>query len=235
MQTGKEVYNMATAADVLKYAKAWVGCNEKDGSFKQIIDTYNAHSPRARGYKVQYSDEWCATFVSACAIKAGAAAVIPLECSCNYMIQGFKNIGRWVEDDAYLPKPGDIIFYDWQDSGSGDNKGSSDQVGIVESVSGGYITVIEGNKSEVVARRVIKVNGRFIRGFGVPAYDNAVNNQYKPEIKALPIIYYNNTTEVQSVNIDGNNFVKLRDFAKLLDLDVLYDPETKAVRLKIKT
>lgn len=39
------------------------------------------------------------------------------------MVRLYQELGRWVEDDAYVPSPGDVIFYDWQDSGVGDNAG----------------------------------------------------------------------------------------------------------------
>ena len=97
------------------------------------------------------------------------------------MINGFKKIGRWCEDDAHVPSPGDVIFYDWQDKGVGDNKGSSDHVGIVEKVEGNTITVIEGNKNDAVGRRKLQVNGRYIRGYGLPKYDaNATNTSTAP-------------------------------------------------------
>ena len=64
-----------------------------------------------------------------------------------------------------------IIYYDWDDSGKGDNVGVSDHVGIVEKVSGGKITVIEGNYSDSVKRRTLAVDGKYIRGYGVPKYD----------------------------------------------------------------
>ena len=155
---------------VIKQAQAWIGKNEKDGSFKSIIDLYNAHKPLARGYKVKYTDEWCATFVSAVSIATGATGVIPTECSCNEMIKLFKKLGSWQEADNYLASPGDVILYDWEDNGKGDNAGTPNHIGIVESVNNGIITVIEGNKGEAVARRQIKVNGKYIRGFGVPKY-----------------------------------------------------------------
>ena len=171
-----------TANTILDIARGWLGCKESDGSHKKIIDLYNSHKPLARGYKVKYTDSWCATFVSACAIKAGYTDIIPLECSCNQMIKGFQNLGRWTENDAHVPHLGDIIFYDWQDNGVGDNKGSSDHVGIVEKVENGKITVIEGNKNDSVSRRVLNVNGRYIRGFGCPAYDNStVQTASKPQ------------------------------------------------------
>jgi len=158
---------------IVAQAQAWLGYNESDGTHKQIIDVYNAHTPLARSYKVQYTDAWCATFVSAVSIKCGYTAIIPTECSCSQMITLFKNLGEWKEDDSYTPSAGDIIFYDWQDSGSGDNTGTPDHVGIVEKVSGSTITVIEGNYSDSVKRRTIAVNGQYIRGYGLPAYTTA--------------------------------------------------------------
>lgn len=160
-----------TVSAVLAQARAWIGKNEADGTHKSIIDVYNAHKPLARGYAVKYTDAWCATFVSAVAIKCGVTDIIPTECGCGQMIALFKNLGEWSESDRRTPKPGDVIFYDWDDTGAGDNTGWPDHVGIVESVSGGNITVIEGNKNNAVARRTIAVNGRYIRGYGVPKYE----------------------------------------------------------------
>lgn len=158
---------------IVKQAQSWLGCKESNGTHKAIIDVYNAHTPLARGYKVKYTDAWCAAFVSAVAIKAGYTAIIPTECSCDKLISLFKTMGCWKEDDSYVPGPGDYIFYDWQDSGAGDNTGSSDHVGIVEKVSGTTITVIEGNYSDMVKRRTMTVNGRYIRGYGLPKYTDS--------------------------------------------------------------
>lgn len=160
-----------TASEILKVAKSWIGKNEADGSHKYIIDIYNAHKPLARNYKVKYTDEWCATTISALSIFCGYTDIIPTECGCERMIELFKKMGSWIEDENRVPNPGDIIFYDWQDSGKGDNKGWADHVGIVEKVSGNTITVIEGNRNDAVARRTLAVNGKKIRGYAVPKYD----------------------------------------------------------------
>ena len=159
-----------TANAVLAQARAWIGRNEADGTHKGIIDVYNGHTPIARGYKVKYTDAWCATFVSAVAIKCGATDIIPTECGCGQMVALFQAMGEWQESDSRTPDPGDVIFYDWDDTGAGDCTGWPDHVGIVESVSGGSITVIEGNINNAVGRRVLAVNGRYIRGYGVPRY-----------------------------------------------------------------
>ena len=87
------------AKNVVAQAQAWLGFNEKDGTHEGIIDLYNAHKPLARGYAVKYTDAWCATFVSAVAIKLGYTDIIPTECGCNQMIALFQKMGCFVERD----------------------------------------------------------------------------------------------------------------------------------------
>ncbi len=170
----EELYTGMTEAQVrqkiVDIAESWLGKTEADGSHQEIIDFYNSHTPLARGYKVKYTDSWCATFASAVAIAAGYTDIIPTECGCGQMIALFQALGRWIEDDAYIPSPGDYIFYDWDDSGAGDCTGWPEHVGIVDTVSGCDIVVIEGNKSDAVDYRYLKINGRYIRGYGVPDY-----------------------------------------------------------------
>jgi len=155
---------------VVKTATAWLGRREGNGTHKVIIDVYNAHSPLARGYKVTYSDWWCATFVSAVACLCKITDILPTECSCYYMIDLFKKLGRWHEGDDYKPQIGDVVFYDWQDSGKGDNTGVPDHVGIVCSISGNTMQIIEGNLDNAVAYRALQVDGKYIRGYGLPDY-----------------------------------------------------------------
>lgn len=160
-------------AKVVATAVAWLGRKESDGSHREIIDIYNAHKPLAVGYRVKYTDAWCSTYASAVAIKAGLTDIIPTECGCERHVNLFKKMGRWVENDAYTPAPGDYVFYNWDDGdnyATTDMTASADHVGIVTAVSGKNVTVIEGNKGNAVAYRTIKVNGKYIRGYGVPDY-----------------------------------------------------------------
>ena len=95
---------------------------------------------------------------------------MPAECSCPRQITLWQKLGRWQENDGYIPQVGDIVYYDWDDNGAGDNKGVSDHVGIVVSVFGNEIKVIEGNYSDSVKYRTIAVNCRYIRGYGLPNF-----------------------------------------------------------------
>lgn len=175
------------ASKVVAQAVAWLGLNEADGSHKEIVNIYNSHTPLARGYKLKTTDAWCAATVSAVAIKLGYTDIIPTEVSCQKMIALFKQMGCWDENDGRIPNPGDIIFYDWDDNSVGDNTGWSDHVGIVEEVNGKNITIIEGNYFNRVMRRYITVNGKNIRGYGVPKYDAEPKKEegFKVNMKTL--------------------------------------------------
>ena len=171
-------------ARVCAQALAWKGRRESDGSHREIINVYNTIRPLPRGYKLQYTDAWCAGFVSAVAQVCKLTDMLFPECGCGPMIELYKAAGRWVEDDGYLPAPGDVIFYDWQDSGVGDNRGSADHVGLVVDVQGDRITVCEGNMSNAVGLRTLSRDGRYIRGYGVPDYAaaaSAINAHEDPE------------------------------------------------------
>lgn len=167
---------MKTAEKFVEFARTWKGRKESNGTHKEIINVYNAFRPLPRGYKVKYNDAWCATFVSAVAIKTGCTDIIPPECSCAKMISQFKALGVWVENENRTPKVGDIVFYDWQDNGTGDNKGNPDHVGIVTDVSRETFIVLEGNYNNEVKERVLQINGKYIRGFALPKYAEASEN-----------------------------------------------------------
>ena len=156
---------------VVDLALSWVGKNEKDGSYKEIIDIYNNFAgPFPRGVHMQYGWSWCACTWSALAVSLGYTEVMPIEISCGELIKRAKEMGVWIEDDSYRPLPGDGILYDWQDSGIGDNQGWPDHIGTVVSTTDREITVVEGNKSDAVGVRTIPINGKFIRGFIAPKF-----------------------------------------------------------------
>ncbi len=205
---------------VLDVAKSWVGKNESDGSYKEIIDLYNSFiGALPRGTKMLYEWPWCAATWSALAIKLGYTAIMPIEISCYYLIEAAKKMGCWVEDDGYIPSPADGILYDWDDSGSGENTGNPDHIGTVEYVSGGYITVIEGNYNNAVKRRTISINGKYIRGFITPRYeDNEVSAPTQDENKSINTIVHevitglwgDGETRKKALEAKGYNYAEIQ-------------------------
>lgn len=169
---------------VVNVMKGWLGWSEANGKFKAIIDLYNTQRPLPRGYKVQYTDEWCATTVTAAGMKAGLETIIFGECSCSRMIDLYKAKGRWMENDAYRPQIGDIIMYYWKDGANyatTDCTAAPNHVGIVSAVNGDTLTIIEGNKGEAVSTRSVKINGRYIRGYCLPDYASMATKAPTPQ------------------------------------------------------
>ena len=109
--------------------------------------------------------EWCACFVSWCANECGYidAGVIPKFAGCVNGVQWFKDRGLW-QDNSYEPRPGDIIFFDWE----GD--GETDHVGIVEKCENGAVYTVEGNSGDSCRQKQYTVGSGLIYGYGTPAY-----------------------------------------------------------------
>lgn len=113
--------------------------------------------------------EWCACFVSWCANECGyiEAGVIPKFAACTSQgVPWFQERGLW-QDNSYEPRPGDIIFFDWDDGGQ---DGQSDHVGIVEKVENGRVYTVEGNSGDSVRQSSYPIGYYEIYGYGTPAY-----------------------------------------------------------------
>ena len=249
-----------TRKEFVAQMQSWVGLKESNSSHKKIIDIYNTIKPLPVGYKLKYTDAWCAGTVSAAAQVCNATDIIPCECSCPRMITLAQKMGIWVENDAHKPQAGDIILYDWDDAGSGDNKGGSDHVGVVEKISGSTITVIEGNYSNSVKRRSLKVNGKYIRGYIVPKFNAEPVVVDKPVarelfsmqmetvkkgskgnvVKAMQILLAGNGCKCGSAGADGDfgpateSALKKFQEKKKLEVDGICGPATWAALLGMK-
>ena len=170
----------------VEYLKKYLGIKERSKQHKEIIRVFN-DSKLCTRYNMTDRDSWCATAVSAAFIATGLVDIFNcVECSCAKMIEKAKSNGIWIEDDKYIPATGDVIMYDWEDSGKGDNTGWPDHTGIVVSVDNGMITVIEGNKNDTVGYRNIPVNGKTIRGFITPKYPVEEKQESTPALNKLP-------------------------------------------------
>ncbi len=112
--------------------------------------------------------EWCACFVSWCANECGYldAGVIPKTAGCITGSNWFKDRGLW-QDRDYEPRPGDIIYFDWDNKGgSGPQDGLADHVGIVEKVENGIVYTVEGNSGDSCRENHYSIGHYEIYGYG---------------------------------------------------------------------
>lgn len=105
--------------------------------------------------------EWCAIFVSWCANQTGKLNVaIPKFAVVSEGISWYRDKGLF-KTNAYIPKPGDLIFFDWE------NDGSPDHVGIVEMVQNSNIYTIEGNSNNECKENIYSLYNGSIYGYGM--------------------------------------------------------------------
>jgi hypothetical protein len=140
---------------------------------------------------------WCDASISYWATLAGERDAVLFDTDYAYTVAHaarFKAAGQWTPMTNGVTKSGvrrgDIVFFDWD--GSSDI-GAIDHVGLVTSVSGGYVYTIEGNSANVCARRVRVVHD--IAGFGRPKYSvdtpvpASTPARYQVTINGLPYGY----------------------------------------------
>lgn len=161
----EDAIRQRVVAEAVKY----LGVREGTKEHKKIVDTYNSQGKLPRGYKLQYTDAWCAATMSYIGITLGISHVLLPECSCSKMIELYKALGLWVEDDAHVPELGDIIMYAW-DAKSGENLLPPDHTGMVVKKDGKTLTILEGNYDNQVKLRHIPIEYVKTRGFCKPDY-----------------------------------------------------------------
>lgn len=206
-----------TSKEYLNTCKKYLGCKESDGSYKKIIDLYNTgRKPLPRNYTLQYGDPWCAGFITAMAIACHATDIIPSECSCDEMYKKGKLMGIAIELENWTPKIGDIVFYDWNVDKS------LDHVGVLDTVVGDNIKVIEGNKSDSVSIRQTEYTSGFITKVLRPRYkkvkktDKTVNEYIKAVENVVNGIYGNYPTRKNKLEELGFNYEKVQKIVDIL-------------------
>jgi peptidoglycan hydrolase-like protein with peptidoglycan-binding domain len=121
-------------------------------------------SPYGKWYPMD-GQPWCAMFVSWCADRAGAAAIIPKHAFTPSGAAWFKERDQW----GAKPRLGAIVYFKWP------SMNRIAHVGIVESVrADGAVVTIEGNTDSAGGRtggRVMRqVRRAHVAGYGYPAY-----------------------------------------------------------------
>lgn len=161
------------ADDVIAVAKSQLGYEE---STRNYIVTDEGKTKGYSRYGAWYGDpygHWCAMFASFCLHYADVdTSLIPLDCSCQNWIETLskENYDLYRTADTYTPVPGDLIFFDNDQT---DNQVRSNHVGIVveliaedgENIN--QVKTIEGNASNMVKYCTYNLTDSHILGYAV--------------------------------------------------------------------
>lgn len=157
---------------VLTLARGEIGYHEQGDNWTKYaaeLDKTNWYNGPKNGYA------WCDVFVDWLFYKCfGDPLGREMICQptgsagagCLYSAQYYKGAGRW---HTTGPQAGDQIFFTY-------SPGEYSHTGIVESVSGGTVTTIEGNTSDSVGRRSYSVGSSNIAGYGRPKWELAAES-----------------------------------------------------------
>lgn len=179
----RDTQSGCTAAAVITVAIAEIGYKEKASNSNLDDKSANAGSANYTKYARDFDQKyprwyngkkngyaWCDMFVDWCFLTAfGYENALRLLCQpeksagagCTYSLRYFKNKGQLYTSN---PQPGDQIFF-------GTSQSDVSHTGIVEKVDGSKVYTIEGNTSDMVARRSYALTNSRIVGYGRPKYD----------------------------------------------------------------
>jgi len=127
--------------------------------------------------------DWCAIFCSWCADQCGyiESGLLPKFAVVGDGANWFKTRHRW-SGRGYSPKPGDFIFFDFEQDGV------LDHVGIVENCDGKVVTTIEGNAGNACKRLSYVAGNSSIAGYGLMIRP-AGNKARQIALKAISLAY----------------------------------------------
>jgi len=151
-------------------AKLVAWCNAQVGT-REGTNNYNKYAADPRitrllGWDAQ-NQPWCdlftdEAFIDVFGLEIGAAMTYqPIgsgSALCSASAQFFKNAWAW----SRRPEVGDVVFFFVS--------GGINHQGIVTGVSGNTITTVEGNSSDMVARRTYQIGASNIAGYGRPKW-----------------------------------------------------------------
>ena len=156
---------------------------EWSAGLDKMIRTYNEHIPLARNYKYVKEGGWCMLFVSDLFIETGLSDIMQTEVGPWEAMQADKAAGRFREPKTYIPLPGDIIYYYYQDKDASGKKIAWYHVGLVTNADDTIIFSTEGNVQDRVMMLAHKPDDKTIAGFCVPDYASKI----RTDINGLPV------------------------------------------------
>lgn len=162
----------------------YLGIREGSVEHQEILTAYNRLEGTAvglpRGHKAVKTDDWCAIFSAGQAHAQGLTDIYPMECSCSRIIEIAKEKGIWIEDDGYIPVPGDWALFAWKGLEGQENALAPNHIGTIYYSDGELMIAVEGNKGDAVGTRALAVGDKRIRGFVHPDYSQLIGKLIAP-------------------------------------------------------
>ena len=193
---------------LIQYAQKEIGYHEGANNWNKYAPLWTV----AGGWNAQ-NQPYCDIFADVCFIEtfgldlASKLTYQPIgsfSALCSASARFYKNNGAWYT----TPEVGDQVFFY--------SGGDINHTGLVETVSGGYFTTIEGNSSDMVARRNYYIGNSYVAGFGRPNWSvvlasNSNNNSSSNNNQSSNSNSNNNNSSSNSnnTNVSTSSFYPL--------------------------
>lgn len=202
-----------TSKEYLDICKKYLGTREGTVKHRKIVDMFN--SCKLKTFPISYSDAWCSAFISAMAIESDCTDIIPISANCDEMYKKGVVMGIAIPKDKWIPKIGDIVFYDWN------LNGELDHVGAVETIYKNIIHVLEGNKNDSVAYRDINYKNATITKIIRPRYKTfskkkSYKNYCDAAIRVINGYYGNGAERENKLEKEGYSYKKVQSIVDIL-------------------
>lgn len=202
-----------TSKEYLDVCKKYLGTKEGTAKHRKIVYMFN--SSKLKTFPISYDDAWCSAFISAMAIESGCTDIIPISANCDEMYKKGVVMGIAIPKDKWIPKMGDILFYDWN------LNGELDHVGVVETMSKNVIHVLEGNKNDSVSYRDINYKNATITKIIRPRYKTvskkkSYKNYCDAAIRVINGYYGNGDERENKLEKEGYSYKKVQAIVDIL-------------------
>lgn len=192
--------------DVVSVAQSQLGITESTRNYHVTEEgAKKGYSRYGAWYGDPYGD-WCAMFCSFCLYYGGVeTSQFPLESNCQRWIDKLseEDIDRYRPADDYPPQPGDVIFFDYDEYETEEER-QANHVGLVCEVLYPQndeetlrVKTIEGNTSEGVAYNTYEITDPTIMGYGeLPPAPERVKKAGSP----VKILAWKEVDEIDDAN-----------------------------------
>ncbi len=157
---------------LIAVAETQLGYSESENNF--IVREYENGQKEKAGYTrygawyghgFEYED-WCAMFISFCLNYANVPVdLMPQDSGVITWMHKLQNMELYRYGREYLPKSGDLVFFDYDLDGQGDHVGIVNSVFMKDDVA--LIETIEGNHTRTVEKFAYPRQSLEIMGYGV--------------------------------------------------------------------
>lgn len=164
--------------DLIAVAESQLGYTESDRNFAVGEDGATKHGyTRYGAWSGDPYGDWSTMFVSFCLSYAGIPAeAFPTDKSCAAWVDALKNAEKdlYREKDKYVPKAGDLIFYDADGDKTADSVGLVTEITDATEIAPIMLRAIEGNSDNCVKYVDYSIEDAGIVGYGSLPYEPRV-------------------------------------------------------------